>query len=340
MSAPSTGRAIPGVYWSAVCPTCGKTVAISHAEPDLETPVPCMCGGLAGYMWRLADPDPQTSTPGPPEERARAYDSLEDERSGPDPLPDPVPLGLVLDRPLVVFDLETTGVDTKTCRIVEICLVRVNLDQTTDTWSARVNPGQPIPAEASAIHGIMDDDVRDCPRFATYAGRVLAFLADCDLAGFNIRNYDLKVLLAELARCDLTLPLEGLRLVDALSIYHRREPRNLSAAVKLYLGRDHTEAHGAEGDVFATLDVLAAQLARYDDLPRTVGELHTLFAPEGSIDLEGRFRLGEDGRIMFTFGKYKDWSLDEVAMAKPDYLRWMLSQDFFDDCKAIIRAAL
>jgi DNA polymerase-3 subunit epsilon len=252
----------------------------------------------------------------------------------------PLGLGLVLDRPLVVMDFETTGIDTREARIVEFCFLRIGPGGRQVTWASLVNPTIPIPPEATAIHGITNDDVAIHPTFAQRAAEVLEFLSGCDLAGFNIRSYDLRVLLAELARAGHTLDLAGLRLVDALSIYHKREPRNLTAAVRLYCGRDHAEAHGALGDVRATLEVLAAQLARYPDLPRSVGELHTMFAPEGALDLEGRFRRGPDGEARFTFGKYMGESLALIARDKPDYLRWMLGQDFLPDTKAIIRSAL
>jgi DNA polymerase-3 subunit epsilon len=246
---------------------------------------------------------------------------------------------LPLDRPLVIFDLETTGLDPKVDRIVEFSFLKLRPDGSREHVTFRVNPGMPISPEATAKHGITDADVAELPQFNEYAQRIVRFLKDCDLCGFNIRSYDLKLLVAELARCNILLELAGRRLIDAKSIYHNREPRSLEAAVRFYCNRDHIGAHGAAADVLATLDVLESQLDRYD-LPRNIAELHELFAPPGSMDLEGKFRKKEDGEVYFTFGKYKDQKLAAVRRDKPDYLEWMLGQDFFDDTKAVIRMAL
>ncbi len=246
---------------------------------------------------------------------------------------------LQLQRPLAVFDLETTGTDPATDRIVEYSVLRLAPGGRSDLRTQRVNPGRPIPPEASAVHGIYDRDVADLPRFEAVAGELLAFLDGCDYCGFNIKKFDLRVLSVELSRAGLSLPLQGRAIVDPLEIFHHFEKRDLSAAVRFYCGREHAGAHAAEADVLATLAVLDAQLAKYADLPRTTAGLHVHFRDPNSVDADGRFaKVG--GELRFTFGKYRGQPLDEVARTKPDYLEWMLKQDFFDDAKALVRQAL
>lgn len=244
-----------------------------------------------------------------------------------------------LTRPLAVFDLETTGTDTKTDRIVEISILRIEPDGSNRIKTVRVNPGIPIPAEVSALHGITDADVADKPPFRSYARAIVQHLDGCDLCGFNIRGYDLPLLIAELRRAGVELPLEERAVVDPLKIFHDRERRDLTGALRFYCQMEHEGAHGAEADVIATVAVLDAQVARYRDLPRTIDGLHATHVDPDAIDFDGKFRR-VDGRIVFNFGKYMGQDLDSIAASKPDYLNWILQQDFYDDVKTIVRRAL
>jgi DNA polymerase-3 subunit epsilon len=191
---------------------------------------------------------------------------------------------LTLDRALAVFDLETTGTSPGSDRIVEICVAVLLPDGGRDVVTRRVNPGRPIPPEATAVHGISDSDVADAPPFREIAPGLLRLLEGCDLAGFNVLSYDLPLLQAEFERCNLTFDVGDRRIVDAQRIYHRKEPRTLSAAVKFYTGREHAGAHGAEADVLATVDVLDAQIERYPDLPRDVEGLSRVSRPADWAD--------------------------------------------------------
>lgn len=248
---------------------------------------------------------------------------------------------LVLDRPLAFFDLETTGTDPASDRIVEISVVRLGVDGTREARTRRVNPERPIPPDATAVHGITDADVADAPPFRSIARAFLEFLADADLAGFNVLRFDAPLLEREFRDAGIPDAFAGRRIVDALAIYHRKEPRNLAAAVRFYLGREHEGAHAAEADVLATADVLLAQLDRYADLPATVGELAAWCnpAPPGAVDRGGKF-VRRDGEIVFNFGKKKGRKLADIARDEPDYLRWMLGSDFPDDVRAIVKEAL
>jgi DNA polymerase-3 subunit epsilon len=248
---------------------------------------------------------------------------------------------LKLERPLVVFDLETTGVDPNTDRIVEISVLRVAPDGTRESRTRRINPGRPIPAGATAVHGIRDQDVRDEPSFRQIARGLLDFMADADLAGFNISRFDLPLLDREFRNCGLDLQVSKRRVVDAMTIYHRKERRDLSAAVSFYLGRSHEGAHAAEADVIATIEVLDAQLAMYPDLPRTVDELDS-WGRDGrppAVDGAGKF-VWRDGEAVFDFGKHQGRTLRAVAEEDAGYLAWILKSDFPDDARELVAEAL
>ena len=247
---------------------------------------------------------------------------------------------LPLTRPLAFFDLETTGIDPARDKIVEIAVVRIEGDR-TEARTRRINPERPIPAEATAVHGISDADVADAPPFRQVARSFLEFLADADLAGYNIRRFDVPLLDREFKECGLDLALRSRRIVDAMTIFHRKEPRDLPAAVRFFLGREHEGAHGAEADVLATVAVLDAELARYPDLPRSVDALDAWCnpVPEGAVDRSGKFVLRE-GEVVFAFGKQKGRSLREIARVQRDYLEWILKQDFPEDARALVEKAL
>ncbi len=242
--------------------------------------------------------------------------------------------------PLVVFDLETTGPDRLSDRIVEIAAVRVSPDGEVSVFESRVNPGVKIPREATAVHGITDADVADAPSFADLAPRFAAFLEGCDLAGYNLRGFDVPLLARELERAKVPFSFDGRRIVDAQVIYFRKEPRDLAAAVRTFVGREHAGAHSALADTIAAAEVLAGQLARYDDLPRDVEALAAFTAPvEGRwVDADKRF-VWRDGAAVFNFGAKRGQPLAAVAAKSPEYLEWMLEADFPEEAKRIVREA-
>ena len=247
---------------------------------------------------------------------------------------------IVLERPLAVIDLETTGVDTKVDRIVEVSVLKLIPGGEPDHRTRRVNPGVAIPAGATAIHGISDDDVAEMPSFRAIAPGLARYLDGCDLCGFNILKYDLRLLAAEYNRVGVGFVFAGRKVIDACHLFHKREPRDLTAAYRFYCGKDHEGAHGASADVLATLAILDAQVGRYGDLPRTVDGLHEHCTDPKALDMSGMFGKCDEGTVVFIMGKYKGRSLDDIARTKPDYLEWMLGADYFDDTKSLASAAL
>jgi DNA polymerase III subunit epsilon len=252
---------------------------------------------------------------------------------------------LYLERPLAVLDLETTGTDPAVDRIVEISILKVLpaggglIQPGRRQITLRCNPGVPIPPEATACHHITDEDVANEPPFRSVAMRLLRFLEGCDLCGFNIRRFDLPLLVTEFDRAGFAMNLEGRKVVDPYLIYLEREKRDLTAAVAFYCGRAHEGAHGAAADVQATVDVLDAQIAHYEDLPTHVDSLHEAQTDPDALDMGGKFRVSNGGTV-FTFGKYAGQFLEDIAQTKPDYVQWMLNQSFLPDAKAIVRQAL
>jgi DNA polymerase-3 subunit epsilon len=205
----------------------------------------------------------------------------------------------------------------------------------------RINPGRPIPKEATAVHGIHDEDVADAPSFGQVAKGLLELLEGADLAGFNVTRFDIPLLDREFRDCKLDVGLGQRRVLDAMTIFHRMEPRDLSAATRFYLDREHAGAHAAEADVAASFEILEAQLARYDELPNTVDALDAWLRrlPENAADQSGKF-VHEDGRVVFNFGKHKGKPLADIAASAPGYLEWILGSDFPDDAKQFVRDVL
>lgn len=256
-------------------------------------------------------------------------------RSGSLPLP--------LDRPLVFLDLETTGLNIARDRIIELALIRVAPSGDLTEKVRRFNPGTPIPAEATAVHGISDEDVADKPPFAARARSLARILAPCDLAGFNLRRFDLPMLLAEFTRAGVDFRVEDRRIVDVQMIFHREEPRDLSAAVRFYLDRELEDAHSALADIRATMAVLGAQLERYPHLPRDMESLDA-YCDEVrpfETELDRWFEQTDDGKYLFRRGKHRERRLAEVAATHPDYLQWMLGlDDLGEGVKEVVRKAL
>ena len=248
---------------------------------------------------------------------------------------------LPLDRPLVVFDTETTGTNPRTDRIIEIACLKIHPDGSQENFVRRLNPGMPIPAASTAIHGIRDADVASAPRFRDIAPELAAFLAGADLAGYNITGFDLPALRMEFLRVGVPFEIIDRRIVDAQRIFFAREPRHLAAAARFYCQTDHAGAHGALADAEMTARVLAGQLERYAELPRTVIELHEQFCAglDQDVDPEGRIRL-VNGEPTINFGKNRGRLLRDISREEPGLLRWIIKGDFSDPVKQIARKYL
>lgn len=253
---------------------------------------------------------------------------------------------LKLTRPLAVFDLEATGIKPETDRIVEICIYKCLPDGTCIPKSRLINPTIPIPADAIKVHHITDEMVREAPTFKQVAKGMLEFLDGCDLCGYNLVKYDLRLLRMEFKRAGLVFNLDGRNIVDPMMIFHKYEKRDLTAAAKFYVNEDHADAHRAEPDVKVTVKILDEMVRRYsampnkeDNLPNTPEALQILLKPECAEDADGKFRRVE-GVIQFTFGQYRGRPLEWVAKSDPDFIRWMLGKDFSEDTKRVARDAL
>lgn len=243
----------------------------------------------------------------------------------------------ILKRPLVVLDTETTGSVPYRDRVVELGAVKLYSDGRRERWTRRINPEMRIPVEATAIHGITNADVQDCPPFRRVAPDFVRWVGDADLCGFNIHSFDLRILKVEMARCGVEFPMEGRSIIDVQVIFHRREPRDLGAAVRFYLDREHRGAHSAEADAEATLDVLLAQLERYSDLDRTIPGLEAASKRPSNrwVDPDRKLEW-RDGEACFTFGRHAGRSLRDVLAADPPYIDWILERDFPEVLKGIV----
>lgn len=244
---------------------------------------------------------------------------------------------LNLKRPIIFFDLETTGLDISKDRIVELCYIRVEPNGNEEARSMRINPGIPIPKEASSVHGILDEDVKDCPTFANIAQQLANTFEGCDIAGFNSNRFDLPLLAEEFMRAGINIDLNQCRSIDVQNIYHKLERRNLSAAYKYYCGKDLENAHSALADTQATYEVLQAQLDKYpEDLKNDVDFLADFSTMNHNIDFAGRFVYDEKGRELINFGKYKGKTVKEVLQRDPGYYSWIIQGDFTLNTKQII----
>jgi DNA polymerase III subunit epsilon len=246
---------------------------------------------------------------------------------------------LHLTRPIVWLDLETTGLVLQKDRIVEISAIKEWPDGRGEERKRRVNPGMPIPPQASAVHGITDEDVRGEPPFERLAKGFAQFLEDADLGGFGISRFDLPLLLAEFRRANVTFSLEGRAVIDAQVIFHRREPRDLAAACRFYLGHGLEGAHDSAVDAAAARDVLRAQLERYPDLPTDPAALSAALRDAAWVDAEGKLVLA-GSEVVVNFGSRRGRSLRELAASEPDYLQWILDSDFSPEVMAEVRKAL
>ena len=248
-----------------------------------------------------------------------------------------------LKRPLAFIDIESTGINPRQDRIIDLAVVKLMPDGSQQARVFRCNPGIPIPAAAEAIHHISEADIADCPLFAQIAGQVHEALQGCDLAGFGIARFDIPMLTEEFARAGLKFPADDCRVVDAQRIFHKKEPRDLTAALAFYCGAEHAGAHGAEADARATVQVLEAQMGRYTDLPQTVEGLDAFCAiardPDW-VDRSGKLKW-VNGEVVINFGvQHAGRKLRELAQNNAGFLKWILKSDFPGETKRIVAEAL
>ena len=243
---------------------------------------------------------------------------------------------LNLKNPIVFFDLETTGINISTDRIVEISYIKVYPDGREETKTMRINPGMPIPPESTAVHGITDADVADCPTFKEVAKSIANDLEGCDLAGYNSNRFDVPLLVEELLRADVQFDMSRRKLIDVQVVFHKMEQRTLSAAYKFYCDKDLEDAHSAQADTHATYEVLKAQLDRYPQLRNDVTALSEFTSYTRNVDLAGRIIYNEQGVEVFNFGKYKGRSVAEVFRTDTGYYGWMMQGDFLLNTKNVI----
>lgn len=250
---------------------------------------------------------------------------------------------LKLNRPLVFFDLETTGVNLTADRIVEISTVKLMPDGTIEERTRRINPEMHIPEAATAVHHIKDEDVRNEPTFKQVAKSLARMLEGCDLAGFNSNRFDIPMLDQEFQRANVDFDFSKARFVDVQTIFHKREPRNLVAAYKFYCDKDLEGAHSANADTKATYEVLLAQLDRYEDLPTDIDGLSNYSSQNRNVDFTGRLVYDDKKREIINFGKYKGRVAEEVLAQDPGYYGWIMQGDFTKntkDCFTRIRLRL
>ena len=258
---------------------------------------------------------------------------------------------LNLTRPIVFLDLETTGINVTTDRIVEISLVKIHPDGSQEILTERINPTIAISEQAYKVHGISNEDVMDKPKFTERAHDYAKFIGNADLAGYNAIKFDIPMLVEEFLRADVDFEVKGRKLVDVQNIFHKMEPRNLSAAYKFYCNKDLKDAHSAEADTIATLEILKAQLDMYEStnyedkdgnksVP-VVNDINTLSAfsfHTKNADLNGHIIYNEKNEEVFNFGKYKGKSVEKTFASEPQYYDWMMKSQFPLSTKKVITA--
>ena len=234
---------------------------------------------------------------------------------------------LQLTKPLAFIDLETTGINLATDRIIEIAIIKVLPDGKRSVKRKLINPRMPIPKQSSDVHGITDEMVKDAPIFKDVAHELKQMLDGCDIAGYNSNRFDIPLLVEEFLRADVDFDMKGRRLLDVQNIFHKMEQRTLSAAYKFYCNKNLDGAHSAEVDASATHEILIAQLERYPDLGTSIDSVLKLIGEESIVDFARRFIL-ENGVEIFNFGKYKGKAVADVLRNEPQYYDWMMKGDF------------
>ncbi|WP_430809431.1 MULTISPECIES: exonuclease domain-containing protein [unclassified Carboxylicivirga] len=237
-------------------------------------------------------------------------------------------MDLHLKNPIVFFDLETTGINISKDRIVEIAILKINLDGSEESYCYKVNPEMPIPKVTSEIHGIYDEDVKDAPTFKELGKTLCKIIEGCDIAGFNSNKFDVPLLAEEFLRAEIDFDMKKRKFVDVQTIFHKMEKRTLGAAYKFYCDKDLENAHSAEADTRATYEVLKAQLDRYEELENSIEFLNDFSSFNRNADFIGRIIFNDKGEEVFNFGKYKGKSVEQVLEKDPAYYGWMMKGDF------------
>jgi len=253
---------------------------------------------------------------------------------------------LNLKRPIAFFDLESTGVNVASDRIVELSFLKINPDGTEEIRTRRINPTIPIPLEASLIHGIYDEDIKNEPTFSQIAKDLSNFLKNADLGGYNSNKFDIPMLIEEFLRCEIEFDMEGRRTVDVQNIFHQMEQRTLKAAYKFYCGKEIEHAHSAEADIKATYEVLLAQIEKYEGvqiqdkkgnlitpIENDIDALYRFTSLNQVVDYAGRMVFNEKGEEVFNFGKHKGKRVEDVFAQEPSYFDWIMNGDFTLDTK-------
>lgn len=242
---------------------------------------------------------------------------------------------LKLERPLIFFDLETTGTNVTRDRIVELSYIKIYPDGREESKCRRINPEMPIPAESTAIHHISDEMVADEPKFSQIAKSLLEIFEGCDIAGYNSNKFDVPLLMEEFSRVGLVFEVAGRNFIDVQNIFHKKEQRTLKAAYKFYCGEELVDAHSASKDTEATYKVLKSQLDRYPDLTNDVKFLADFSRSGNNLDFAGRIILNEKNEALFNFGKHKGQRVKDVFRKEPSFYAWMMQGDFPKNTKDV-----
>lgn len=243
---------------------------------------------------------------------------------------------VILNKPLIFFDLETTGIDVAKDRIVEIALLKVMPSGAEESMVMRLNPTIPIPPEVTAVHGIRNEDVAQCPTFKDTAKEIWTFMRGADLAGYNSIHFDIPLLVEEFLRADVAADFRNCNLIDVQNIFHKMEQRTLLAAYKFYCGKELINAHSALADTRATMEVLEAQLDKYPALQNNAPYLHAFSAKNRNADYAARIVFNAQGEEIFNFGKYKGRKVTEVLSRDNAYYDWIMKSDFTLDTKRVL----
>ena len=237
-------------------------------------------------------------------------------------------MALQLARPIAFFDLETTGVNLSTDRIIEVAIIKILPDGTRQVKRKLLNPGIPIPPETTAIHGITDEMVKDAPTFKQCGNELKQFIENCDMGGYNSNRFDIPILMEEFLRAGMEVDLSTRRMVDVQHIFYKMEPRTLTAAYKYYCDKELVDAHSAEADVNATIDVFMSQIERYPQMGKSLDSILAVIGEDKVVDYARRFIFDEKGVEVFNFGKHKGRPVVDVLKAEPQYYDWMIRGDF------------
>ena len=235
---------------------------------------------------------------------------------------------LHLTRPIAFIDLETTGVNLSTDRIVEVAMIKILLDGTRQVKRKLINPGIPIPPQTTEIHGITDAMVKSAPTFKQCGNELKQFMENCDMGGYNSKRFDIPMLMEEFLRAGMEVDLSARRMVDVQHIFYTMEPRTLTAAYKFYCEKELVDAHSAEADVNATIDVLLSQIERYPQLGNSIDTILGAIGEDKVVDYARRFSFDDKGVEVFNFGKHKGRPVIDVLKAEPQYYDWMMRGDF------------